>query len=92
MKPGEVGPRRGKCVLQHGKLGDFLGRPDFYYPLHRLALEYDGSYHRENLTRDNRRQNRLVEAGYRLLRFTAADVLSAPDSVGDLVRRALSAP
>jgi hypothetical protein len=71
--------------------GHFVGRPDFYYPQHRLALEYDGSGHRENLTGDNRRQNRLVGAGYRLLRFTAADVLSAPDSVVTLVRRALSA-
>ena len=33
----------------------------------------------------------MVDAGYRLLRFTAADVLSAPDSVVTLVRRALSA-
>jgi very-short-patch-repair endonuclease len=71
--------------------GQFVGRPDFFYPLHRLALEYDGSIHRENLTGDNRRQNRIVNAGYRLLRFTAADVLSAPDSVVALVRRALSA-
>ena len=72
--------------------GHFVGRPDFYYPPHRLALEYDGSRHRENLTGDNRRQNRMVDAGYRLLRFTAADVLSAPDSVVALVRRALSQP
>jgi hypothetical protein len=72
--------------------GQFVGRPDFYYPLHRLALEYDGSSHRENLTGDNRRQNRIVEAGYRLLRFTAADVLSTPYSVVALVRRALSQP
>jgi hypothetical protein len=72
--------------------GHFVGRPDFYYPLHRLALEYDGSGHRENLTGDNRRQNRMVDAGYRLLRFTAADVLSAPDSVVTLVRRTLSQP
>ena len=72
--------------------GHFVGRPDVYYPLHRLALEYDGSSHRENLTGDNRRQNRMVDAGYRLLRFTAADVLSAPDSVVALVRRALSHP
>ena len=33
--------------------------------------------------------NRMVDAGYRLLRFTAADVLSAPESVVALVRRAL---
>jgi hypothetical protein len=72
--------------------GHFVGRPDFYYPPHRLALEYDGSGHRENLTGDNRRQNRMVDAGYRLLRFTAADVLSAPDSVVALVRRALFQP
>jgi very-short-patch-repair endonuclease len=84
-------PRPQAQVSLYDDLGHFLGRPDFYYPLHRLALEYDGAYHRENLTGDNRRQNRLVDAGYRLLRFTAADVLSAPDSVVALVRRALSA-
>jgi hypothetical protein len=84
-------PRPLAQVSLYGAAGEFLGRPDFYYPLHRLALEYDGAGHRENLTGDNRRQNRLVDAGYRLLRFTAADVLSAPASVVDLVRRALSA-
>jgi very-short-patch-repair endonuclease len=83
-------PRPQAQVSLYDEAGDFLARPDFYYPLHRLAVEYDGAYHRENLTGDNRRQNRLVDAGYRLLRFTAADVLSAPDLVVDLVRRALS--
>jgi very-short-patch-repair endonuclease len=84
-------PRPLAQVSLYDEAGEFLGRPDFYYPLHRLALEYDGAGHRENLTGDNRRQNRLVDAGYRLLRFTAADVLSAPASVVDLVRRGLSA-
>jgi very-short-patch-repair endonuclease len=84
-------PRPKAQVRLYDEVGHFLGRPDFYYPLHRLALEYDGASHRENLTGDNRRQNRLVDAGYRLLRFTAADVLSAPDSVVDLVKRALLA-
>jgi very-short-patch-repair endonuclease len=83
-------PRPLAQVRLYDEAGDFLGRPDFYYPLHRLAIEYDGAHHRENLTGDNRRQNRLIDAGYRLLRFTAADVLSAPDSVVALVRRALS--
>jgi very-short-patch-repair endonuclease len=82
-------PRPLAQVRLHDEGGDFLGRQDFYYPLHRLAIEYDGAQHRESLTGDNRRQNRLVDAGYRLLRFTAADVLSAPDSVVALVRRAL---
>jgi very-short-patch-repair endonuclease len=84
-------PRPHAQISLYDDFGDFLGRPDFYYPHHRLALEYDGSTHRENLTGDNRRQNRLVDAGYRLLRFTAADVMSAPNSVVALVRRALSA-
>ena len=84
-------PRPLAQISLYGEDGRFVGRPDFYFPLHRLALEYDGSSHRENLTADNRRQNRLVDAGYRLLRFTAADVLSAPDSVVALVRRALAA-
>jgi very-short-patch-repair endonuclease len=83
-------PRPLAQVPLYDEVGDFLGRPDFYYPLHRLAIEYDGAHHRENLTGDNRRQNRLIDAGYRLLRFTAADVLSTPDSVVALVRRALS--
>jgi very-short-patch-repair endonuclease len=84
-------PRPQAQVSLYDKAGNFLGRSDFYYPLHRLALEYDGAHHRESLTEDNRRQNRLVDAGYRLLRFTAADVLSSPESVVALVRRALSA-
>ena len=70
-------------------VGLFVGRPDLYYQRQRLAIEYDGATHRDSLADDNRRQNRLVNAGYRLLRFTAADVLSAPDSVVGLVREAL---
>jgi len=85
-------PRPLAQISLYDEDGHFVGRPDFYYPLHRLALEYDGSSHRENLTGDNRRQNRMVDAGYRLLRFTAADVLSTPNSVVALVRRALSQP
>jgi hypothetical protein len=85
-------PRPLAQISLYDEHGHFVGRPDFYYPLQRLALEYDGSSHRENLMYDNRRQNRMVDAGYRLLRFTAADVLSTPNSVVALVRRALSQP
>jgi very-short-patch-repair endonuclease len=84
-------PRPQAQVPLHDGAGRFVGRPDFYYPVQRLALEYDGSTHRESLTADNRRQNRLINAGYRLLRFSAADVLYAPDSVVFLVRQALLA-
>ena len=82
-------PRPQVQVPLHDAKGHFIGRPDLYYPTQRLAVEYDGASHRENMTADHRRQNRLLNAGYRLLRFTAADVLSTPDSVVLLVRQAL---
>jgi very-short-patch-repair endonuclease len=69
--------------------GNFLGRPDLLYRLQRLAIEYDGDNHRERLVDDNRRQNGLVRAGFRLLRFTAADVYKTPDSVVMQVRSAI---
>ena len=72
--------------------GLFLARTDLYYPDARLAIEYDGATHRESLAADNRRQNRLIDAGYRLLRFTAGDVLDAPAAVVSMVRRALASP
>jgi very-short-patch-repair endonuclease len=71
--------------------GRFLGRPDLYYPEHRLGLEYDGGVHRESLAEDNRRQNRLLEEGIRLLRFTAGD-LPHPTVVVAQVRAVLETP
>ena len=69
----------------------FLGRPDLYYREPRLALEYDGGIHREKLAEDNRRQNRLVDSGVRLLRFTAGDIYNSSDLVVSMVRKALAA-
>lgn len=66
-----------------------FARADLYYPDARLVIEYDGATHRTSLAADNRRQNRLIEAGYRVLRFTASDVLGNPAAVVELVRRAL---
>ena len=68
----------------------FVGRPDLLYRVQRLAIEYDGGNHRDRLVDDNRRQNGLVGAGLRLLRFTAADVYGAPDTVVMQVRRGLA--
>jgi very-short-patch-repair endonuclease len=81
-------PRPEVQVSIHDDHGRFLGRPDLLYRSKRLAIEYDGGNHRDRLVDDNRRQNRLVGAGYRLLRFTAADVYGTPDSVAMQVREA----
>jgi hypothetical protein len=75
-------------VLTDGT-GMFIARPDLFYPGAGLVIEYDGVVHRHNLQADNKRQNRLIDAGYRVLRFTASDVLGTPAGVVSLVRRNL---
>lgn len=70
--------------------GAFVGRADLYYASARLVIEYDGVNHRDRLIEDNRRQNRLMNAGYRLLRFTAADRAQRPDTIAALVRATLA--
>lgn len=84
-------PRPKVQVPLEDSRGRFLGRPDLYYPAQRLGLEYDGGTHRASMADDNRRQNRLLSAGFRLLRFTAGDVLRSPDLVVAQVRTALRA-
>ena len=66
--------------------GDFVGRADLYYPSAHLVIEFDGGNHRDRLVSDDRRQNALIEAGYRVLRFTAADVYGRPEAIVALVR------
>jgi very-short-patch-repair endonuclease len=83
-------PRPEAQVSIHDDRGRFLGRPDLLYRLQRLAIEYDGGNHRDRLVDDNRRQNGLVGAGVRLLRFTAADVYGKPDLVAMQVRHGLA--
>ncbi len=84
-------PRPGVQVNLRDGAARFVGRADLYYREARLVVEYDGSNHRERLVEDNRRQNALVNAGYRLLRFTAPDIHSRADVVVAQVRSALEA-
>ena len=72
--------------------GTFLGRVDLFYLEPRLGIEYDGEIHRTSLVDDNRRQNRLTNAGFRLLRFTASDLRERPAAVVAEVRGALRLP
>jgi hypothetical protein len=83
-------PRPLAQVALHDGDGRFLGRPDLYYPDQRLGIEYDGATHRDSLADDDRRQNRLLDAGHRLLRFTAQDIARSPDAVVALVGRHLA--
>ena len=85
-------PRPKSQVSIHDRWGRFVGRPDLFYEEHRLGIEYDGGGHRDAMADDNRRQNRLLNAGVRLLRFTGADVLGNPDAVLTQVRTMLAGP
>jgi very-short-patch-repair endonuclease len=73
----------------HDVTGRFVGRADLYYPSARLVVEFDGGNHRDRLVDDNRRQNLIANAGFRMLRFTAADVYGRPDAVQAQVRAAV---
>lgn len=84
-------PKPKAQVTIRDRWGRALGRPDLYYAEQRLGIEYDGGSHRDSLAEDNRRQNRLLNAGVRLLRFTAADVLRNPETVVSQVQAELSA-
>jgi very-short-patch-repair endonuclease len=83
-------PRPGVQVPVKNRQGLFMGRPDLLYSDQRLAIEFDGGNHRDRLIDDNRRQNRLIGAGFRLLLFTAPDVYGDPESIVLQVRHELS--
>jgi very-short-patch-repair endonuclease len=73
------------------EFGAFIARLDMAYPPLKLAMEYDGRGHLEawQQTSDARRLNLREAAGWSVLRFTASDVLRAPDAMATQVRDAI---
>ena len=72
--------------------GTFVGRVDFLWPEARVIVEVDGMGKYADsgeISREKQRQNKLVMAGYVVLRFTWADVVRRPEQTADVVRRAL---
>jgi hypothetical protein len=65
--------------------GEFLGRVDLAWPEARLIVEYEGAHHFDELQirRDDRRYERLIAAGWRVIRLSASDLRD----LGDVVRR-----
>jgi very-short-patch-repair endonuclease len=72
-------------VLQHPVGPYFL---DMAHPAIRLAIEYDGDAHRtqERAMRDLTRQAYLTDNNWKVLRFTAVQVLHRPWEVAARVR------
>jgi G:T-mismatch repair DNA endonuclease (very short patch repair protein) len=56
--------------------GEWLGRVDLALPEARIAIEYEGAYHFEDgqIVRDDVRYARLREAGWTVIRVSAADL------------------
>jgi hypothetical protein len=73
--------------------GEFLGRVDFAWPEQRLIVEYEGAYHFDELQirRDDGRYQRLLAAGWRVIRLSAAD-LRDMDAVVARIARELTRP
>jgi len=65
---------------------------DLAYPEHLIGIEYDGEEHTrpERVLRDIRRGTRLVDQGWRLYRYTRAEIYTAPERIISEVRRALA--
>jgi very-short-patch-repair endonuclease len=76
--------------LDSGDAAGCIGRVDFAYPRLRLVIELDGRRHHSSkldFESDRARDNRLVAAGWRVIRFTWHQVSAEPDGVLDVLRR-----
>ena len=79
--PGSSSPacspawRRSRST-RSGTAGVVLGWVDLAFPEERLAIEYEGAYHFEGaqIVRDDARFARLIAAGWRVIRLSAADL------------------
>jgi hypothetical protein len=101
-RPGSVLERRGNRLLRRAGLGDFLTeyplpwspsrRFDVAYEVQSLGVEWDSiRWHLQAAAfeRDRFRDTEAVIHGWRVLRFTWADVHDRPDHVIASVRSAL---
>ncbi len=70
-------------------IGDFI--VDFCAPRYRLIVEVDGSIHDGEPVkfRDEQRDKILVDNGYRVLHFSAREVLKDIDEVVSRIRESL---
>ncbi|MGH3441646.1 MAG: type IV toxin-antitoxin system AbiEi family antitoxin domain-containing protein [Nitriliruptorales bacterium] len=81
-------------VRLHGRNGELIAKVDFIWSWARLVVEIDGlrwhSLPSQKLYDDDR-QNKIVLAGERILRFGAKKLREAPDDVIEVVAEALAA-
>lgn len=83
------------CQLDLGDGRSWIGRVDAAYPKFRLVVELDGRCWHDaklDLEADQRRDQRLCAAGWRVIRLRWQQLTERSDEVVDLMRRLLSQP
>lgn len=65
---------------------------DFACAEHRLLVEVDGGYHDQIYEQDLARQQQLEAVGWRVIRFSNAEVLDDVDAVAVVILRTLGLP
>ena len=84
-------PRPEVQAELRNSMGRLIGRADLLFRDAKLVIEYDGGNHRDRLVTDDQRQNLIINAGFRILRFTAPDVYGRPEVLVAQVRGSLAA-
>lgn len=74
----------------HDSGGTYVLRVDFCFEAARLVVEADGARWHPDPGVDRVKDNRLAAAGWRVLRFTWAEVVHETDWVIDLIRAAVA--
>jgi hypothetical protein len=104
VPPASELERLGRKVFAEGGLpvpefevhlgdGDLIGRVDCYWRSSLVVVELDSRRHHDGLSAresDRRRDNRLMAAGWRVLRFTWADLIDRPRDTVATIRHALA--
>jgi very-short-patch-repair endonuclease len=85
--------RRGRLPMPEVNVWIGPDRVDFLWRPYRVVVETDGyRYHRGSVAfeEDRARENRLMERGFEVIRFTYRRVVNEPGAVAALVRRRLA--
>ena len=67
---------------------------DFYCPQYKIIIELDGELHftQEQVDKDQKRDQRLKELGYKVLRYENLVVFDHPDFIFDDIKQIITTP
>ena len=86
LRGNRFGVKFQKQAVLAAYIADFASRSE------RLVIELDGDIHGERQAYDSAHTRSLEARGYRVIRFTNADVMTNIDGVLQAIRRALNSP